>query len=190
VLFPSAGPETFSYTLSEAWRAGFPALVPPIGALEERVSQSGAGWVMTADEWNDEERMLARILSLAGDDAAEIRAEAAVRARAAQHASPGDMAEATLALYEAAILHRPSTPTFEFARERVRDALGYHSWTPPGVAQPSDREAAFRSTSASGNDLWQRVARRALAIRRTPVGRVLYRMTPMQVINALKARLD
>jgi hypothetical protein len=35
-----------------------------------------------------------------------------------------------------------------------------------------------------------RFARRALAIRRTPIGRVLYRMTPAPVIDALKARLD
>ena len=28
VLFPTIWPETFSYTLSEAWRAGRPALVP------------------------------------------------------------------------------------------------------------------------------------------------------------------
>ncbi len=47
VLYPSAGPETFSYTLSEAWAAGRPVLVPPIGALAERVRGSGAGWVMT-----------------------------------------------------------------------------------------------------------------------------------------------
>jgi hypothetical protein len=33
------------------------------------------------------------------------------------------------------------------------------------------------------------MARRALAMRRTPVGRLLYRMTPEPVIDALKARL-
>ena len=43
VLYPSAGPETFSYTLSEAWSAGVPVLVPPIGALAERVAGTGAG---------------------------------------------------------------------------------------------------------------------------------------------------
>ena len=32
VLYPSAGPETFSYTLTEAWACGRPVLVPPIGA--------------------------------------------------------------------------------------------------------------------------------------------------------------
>ena len=45
-LFPTVWPETFSYTLSEAWRAGRPALVPPRGALAERVEATGAGWLM------------------------------------------------------------------------------------------------------------------------------------------------
>ncbi len=66
VLYPSAGPETFSYTLSEAWASGRPVLVPPIGALEERVRDSGAGWVLTDAEWRDEERMLERLLSVLG----------------------------------------------------------------------------------------------------------------------------
>jgi GT2 family glycosyltransferase len=39
-------------------------------------------------------------------------------------------------------------------------------------------------------DVWQRLARRAFAIRRTPVGRLLYRVTPEPVIDALKARFD
>jgi hypothetical protein len=39
------------------------------------------------------------------------------------------------------------------------------------------------------NGVWQRIAERALAMRRTPMGRVLYRMTPAPVIDALKARL-
>src|SRR5262245_40273308 len=32
VAYPSAGPETFSFTLSEAWGAGCPVVVPPFGA--------------------------------------------------------------------------------------------------------------------------------------------------------------
>src|SRR4029078_6813061 len=36
VLFPSSGPETFSYTLSEAWQAGLPAPVAPLGAAARR----------------------------------------------------------------------------------------------------------------------------------------------------------
>ena len=61
VLYPSAGPETFSFTLTEAWKEGRPVLVPPIGALAERVEGTGAGWVMRDTEWRDEARMLDRL---------------------------------------------------------------------------------------------------------------------------------
>lgn len=63
--FPSEGPESFSYTLSEAWAAHLPALVPPIGALAERVKATGAGWIMRDEEWRDDARLLARIVELA-----------------------------------------------------------------------------------------------------------------------------
>jgi GT2 family glycosyltransferase/glycosyltransferase involved in cell wall biosynthesis len=45
VCILSICPETFSITLSEAWQAGIPALVTPIGALEERVRETEAGWI-------------------------------------------------------------------------------------------------------------------------------------------------
>jgi glycosyltransferase involved in cell wall biosynthesis len=47
VAYPSVGPETFSFTLSEAWAAGRPVVVPPIGALAERVAASGGGCLVT-----------------------------------------------------------------------------------------------------------------------------------------------
>lgn len=45
-LFPNAVPESFSYALSEAWAARVPVLVPPEGALGERVRDHGGGWVL------------------------------------------------------------------------------------------------------------------------------------------------
>ncbi|MGZ5071968.1 MAG: glycosyltransferase [Usitatibacter sp.] len=45
-LFPNRVPESFSYALSDAWSAGLPALVPPEGALAERVSRHGGGWLL------------------------------------------------------------------------------------------------------------------------------------------------
>jgi O-antigen biosynthesis protein len=69
VVFPSAGPETFSYTLSEAWAAGRPVLVPPLGALQERVMQSGAGWIM--EDWQDVDKILAQVMDLAYAEATD-----------------------------------------------------------------------------------------------------------------------
>jgi hypothetical protein len=48
VLFPNPVPEAFSYALSEVWAAGIPALVPPEGALAERVSRHDGGWLLPA----------------------------------------------------------------------------------------------------------------------------------------------
>jgi glycosyltransferase involved in cell wall biosynthesis len=48
-LFPNTVPESFSYTLSEVWGAGLPALVAPDGALAERVSRHGGGWLLPPD---------------------------------------------------------------------------------------------------------------------------------------------
>jgi hypothetical protein len=45
-LFPNQVPESFSYALSDLWDAGIPALVPPEGALGERVARCGGGWLL------------------------------------------------------------------------------------------------------------------------------------------------
>ncbi|MDW7776898.1 MAG: glycosyltransferase [Methanosarcinales archaeon] len=46
VFLPSKWPETFSYTLSEAWASGIPVLVSDMGALGERVKRTGGGWTV------------------------------------------------------------------------------------------------------------------------------------------------
>ena len=194
VLFPSAGPETFSYTLSESWRAGVPALVPPIGALAERVGESGAGWVLREAEWADESLMLDRVVALASPAAAAERSAASAKALAVRHASPQTMADATLVHYDAAVPHGPSAggQGHRFSNRRVRDALGYRTWHPP-VAESDVAESALVAVAPEElqpRGLMARVARRALAMRSTPMGRVLYRMTPAPVIDALKSRLD
>ncbi len=48
VLFPNRLPESFSYTLSEAWASGRAVIVPDAGALGERVAQWGGGWRLPA----------------------------------------------------------------------------------------------------------------------------------------------
>jgi len=179
VLYPSAGPETFSYTLSEAWAAHRPVLVPPIGALAERVRGSGAGWVMTDGEWHEESAMLARIVEIVAPGSAEAHAAAAAKAQAMPHATLSGMATATIDLYAAAYPRalRAAKPLLP---RRVRDALGYHPWRPP-VPPPASAPAA--------EPVRVRVARVAGRLRRTGFGTWLYRQLPAPMMEALKARL-
>ena len=189
-LYPSEGPETFSYTLSEAWHAGLPALVPPIGALYERIEESGAGWVLSDDEWRDDVRMLERIIEILSASMRDVRERAAANARAVSQPTPEAMAQATLARYEAAVAASPQqVKGAPFDKARVRDALGYSAWAPPPLDARTQERVQDAAEERGANGVWRRVAERALAMRRTPMGRALYRMTPAPVIDALKARL-
>lgn len=182
VLFPSAGPETFSYTLSEAWRAGRPVLVPPIGALPERVGATGAGWVMSQDEWRDEARMLERISTLvAPSNAAELERASRVAATLPP-ITLASMAEATLAIYRRAMAGGEATRHRPLARARLRDALGYRGWQPP-ARQPRAAPAPTR------HDAGSRLAHAALRLRQSSVGPLLRALTPGFLRQALKARL-
>ncbi len=111
MAFPTIWPETFSYTLGEAFAAGRPALVPARGALGERVAAAQAGWVVDPaagiDEWLDH---LMRVTDPArgpelADKAQRARAMAAA-ARAADEPAPALYAE--LALRDASAAARPS----------------------------------------------------------------------------------
>ncbi len=78
VAFPTEWPETFSYTLGEAWMAGRATLVPPRGALQERVLAKGAGWIM--DGWPDPDAILDQFMALtAPENAAELAAKGTAR---------------------------------------------------------------------------------------------------------------
>jgi len=192
VLYPSAGPETFSFTLSEARAAGRPALVPPIGALAERMNGSGAGWVMNDSQWRDEAAMLDRILAIVDRTHANELEAASRQARAVPHTTLGEMTDATFAIYERALSGaRSRTPSRVFDRARVRDALGYTPWQPPPPEVAPEPEASIPVTAVQVGErgMGLRIAAAALSIRHTAVGRALYRVTPRPVLNALKARL-
>jgi glycosyltransferase involved in cell wall biosynthesis len=69
VLFPNRMPESFSYTLSEAWARGLPVIVPDEGALGERVAARGGGWRLPAGYGALEAAtLLARLLGPEGRD--------------------------------------------------------------------------------------------------------------------------
>jgi hypothetical protein len=190
VLYPSAGPETFSYTLSEAWSSGRPVLVPPIGALDERVRGSGAGWVMSDAEWRDEKLMLERVLAILGTASNAARQAASDAARAVPHASLRAMTEAAFACYAAAIAaaekgarQSPSQPSLQsFPSARVRDALGYRPWMPPPRDAPQPAAPAPRGIGA-------RIAHAAVGMRHKLPGRVLYRLAPAAIVERLKRHL-
>jgi GT2 family glycosyltransferase/glycosyltransferase involved in cell wall biosynthesis len=185
VAYPSAGPETFSFTLSEAWAAGRPAVVPPIGALVDRVSTTGAGWVLTDEEWRSDERMLERIAAVLDPMNSGDYDRAAARAGAAPQPALAAMTDATLAVYRDAqgrsAAARVSTP---IAASRCLAALHYAPWHPPAEPEPAPEaieQPASRSAIAG-------IARVALRIRHTLPGRVLYRLAPKALRDALKAR--
>jgi glycosyltransferase involved in cell wall biosynthesis len=48
-LIPSAWPETWCHTLTEAWAGGLPVAVRNMGALGERMRASGAGLILSED---------------------------------------------------------------------------------------------------------------------------------------------
>jgi GT2 family glycosyltransferase len=71
-----------------------------------------------------------------------------------------------------------------FPNRRIRDALGYRAWTPPAVAEGALENVAAQPAPRGG--VWARCAR---ALRATRMGRLLHRVTPAPLIEALKARL-
>jgi len=193
VMFPSAGPETFSFTLSEAWAAGRPVLVPPIGALAERVEGTQAGWIWTDDEWRSESAMLDAVLARLADRDALHRA--GEQGGAVHQATPAGMARETVAMYESAIRASRVQRAAPLAPVRLRDALGYRMWYPP--IPEGDQTSTVPATPPPSSEqlpvpervpprLTWRIAHR---IAGTPLGRVLRDIAPMPVRNALRAKL-
>ena len=205
VAFPSAGPETFSFTLSEAWAAGLPVVVPPFGALAERVAGTGAGWLWTDAEWRDEAKMLARMAELVapGNSDGARRGGRARPARLPQPTPADDGGAHARHLRHGcgSWRRRRSAP---LDRARVRDALGYAPWTPPVIRPPLSAsgvetagasgvepagESAIEPASTAATSFATRLAETALWLGQTRPGRVLSRLAPARVRTALKARL-
>ncbi|HVF64213.1 MAG TPA: glycosyltransferase [Casimicrobiaceae bacterium] len=184
VLFPSAGPETFAFTLSEAWAAGRVVLVPPIGALAQRVADHRAGFVMSDDEWHDEGRMLDRILALLDPGNVGSLAEAAAASARVRLPTLEAMAEATHAIYREVAAKHPVTHD-AVDRARVAEAFGYRPWGPPEQRLRGDAVADMAIADSAAGTLMT-TARR---LRQTSMGRLLYRLMPPRAVDALKARL-
>ena len=178
VAFPSAGPETYCYTLTEAWQAGRPALVPPIGALGERVTAAGAGWLM--ENWQDEDRILDQILSILkpGHQADLDRAMQA--ARAVPLFTLDRMAEDTERMYG-------RLAQFGARQSPLPNLRLYHAVE---TASGREQEVAKQTTRRNWWDrLFLALAHAALRLRYTLPGRWLYRVAPVRWQQGLKRRL-
>lgn len=178
MVFPSAGPESFSYTLSESWALGCPALVPPIGALHERVADSGAGWIM--DDWQDEDRILDQILGIcAPENAAEFARRAELAAKAPLP-SLAEMAEATVTVYaecfERLGTRHPACPA-PLPKERLL------------AAAAENGHAGQSARSGWSHAVLRRLLHIALRVRHTRAGHWLYRQVPVHWQRRLKAYL-
>lgn len=178
VVFPSAGPETFCYTLTEAWMAGRPVLVPPIGALYERVQETGAGWVM--EDWRDIDVILDDVCRILQPENSADFIQKQKKARAVPITSVHDMAVETEAVYREILQHRD----VKFAEPLPKITLYSALQAALGV------EAAERRRSLSIGErglLW--LAHLGLRLRYTVVGRWLYRIVPVRWQQILKQRL-
>jgi hypothetical protein len=133
-------------------------VVPPFGALAERLDVTGAGWAWTDDEWRDEAKMLARIAAaVAPGHAAELAA--ASNARGGSPATLDAMAERTLRTTTPPSPRAPGAqrlPPFEWAR-----ACGRGKGTPRACSVNATSESADwirAGAHTSGKDVRRRDA--------------------------------
>lgn len=178
-VFPSAGPESFSYTLSESLALGRPALAPPIGALGERVAGSGAGWIM--DDWLDEDRVLDQITRICAPENAADFARRAALANDIAPTSLAVMAEATAAVYAESLAARAPAAGGDKKVLDKRRLLAAANYRPMPVGEQRGAGLLRR--------LLRRLLHSAVRFRYTRPGVWLYRTMPVRWQRKLKARL-
>lgn len=176
-VFPSAGPESFSYTLSESWTLGRPALVPPIGALGERVAESGAGWIM--NDWQDEDKILDQIMAICAPENAADFTQRATLANNIQPTSLAAMAETTAAVYAGVLADTSATDKSDKKVLDKRRLLAAANYQPMPLPDSEQRNGS----------LMRRLLHFAVRFRYTRLGVWLYRTMPVRWQQRLKARL-
>ena len=153
-------------------------MVPPIGALAERMRDTGAGWIV--DHWEDDDALLDRIVAILADDNAVEFAEAVERAKRVRHQTPQSMALATDAVYHELDVAAPAASLVPLPKKRLLEALR----AAHGIAAAEDRR----------RDAWSerallRLAKLGLRFRYTWAGRWAYHLVPQQWQRSLKRRL-
>jgi GT2 family glycosyltransferase/glycosyltransferase involved in cell wall biosynthesis len=178
-VFPSAGPESFSYTLSESWTLGRPALAPPIGALGERVSHSGAGWIM--DDWQNEDRILDQIMTICAPANDNDFMRRTTIANEIKSSSLPEMAEATARVYSECLTASSATQSnpaqkIIVSKKRLLAAAKHSLQT---TISPKNRNVLFSRS----------LLHFALRLRYTGLGIWLYRIVPLHWQKKLKTFL-
>jgi GT2 family glycosyltransferase len=96
VCYPSMGPESFSYTLSEVWAQGRAVAATAVGTVADRVAASGGGWVF-AD--SAPSKILADLLRWSAAEMANERGIRAAKGQAQVALESDQMAPRLQALY-------------------------------------------------------------------------------------------
>ena len=115
--------ETFCYTLSEAWSCGIPVIGTDIGAVGERIRETGAGWLVPAD--CGAEQLLELIDKIRSDPEDLARKREAVRALSLRSVEEMDAeyAERYADLTEKGGALRVNAEEMHEAREALMDGL-------------------------------------------------------------------
>jgi glycosyltransferase involved in cell wall biosynthesis len=184
VLFPSLGPETYSYTLSDVWLAGLSVVCTDVGTVAERVRSCDGGWVLSkptsAKDWQSTwVQEIAQILSA---ENAELRKAKAERGQKSIIAEQAIMPSRLQAYY-----HENRGESMEAqAKPDASQQVAALRWQ----ALQSETQVNHTSTKIT----WPRriilfLLRYALACRRTRLGRSLETMMPSHLKHRLRASL-
>jgi hypothetical protein len=132
--------------------------------------------------------MLERIEALLAPGAADAYATAVGRAQATPQPTLAAMAEATIAIWGTALGRRAVAEAAQpVSAARCLAALHYAAWSPSRADAPGEGPAPLPGPKPNGALAF--VARAALSIRHTLPGRVLYRLAPKPLVDALRQRL-
>jgi O-antigen biosynthesis protein len=119
----SVCPETFSHTLTESWAAGLPVLGTELGAVGERIAETGAGWLVDPLDADAVLSALYRIRSGASDWEEKVAQVRAWQAGVGRERTVRAMAQDYLDLYRRVLTSKrpllPSSRRRGAARTRV-----------------------------------------------------------------------
>lgn len=168
IWFPALWPETYSYTLSEALRAGVPVVAPDIGAFPERLHGRPLSWVRP---WNDRPEDWLRFFR--GLAAGELQGPGGALEWDGQPAPPADGG-----FYRFGYLEGTPTPAAD--PERALD----HDWVADALALSESLGREHQGLTRR-----ERILVLILRLRQGRLGRLIARFIPVSLQRRFKRRL-